>query len=200
MGRPVTNLSKILKSLTGPEPQDWILAILYLSPGRRVRSRIHLQKALFIASQYMKRVSESFEFVPYKYGPWSDQVVDVLEMLSNAGKVELEEDRGVRLMDIEAGEKAVQLLSREEVQMAKEIMSLVNELDEEELLLYIYVNFGFAGKSEAANILEKERRFKIAVRMLRKGVVSTGMAAKLAGMPYEEFLKKIKEEGLAKLA
>ncbi len=196
----MTNISKILNSLTGPEQQDWILSILYLSPGKRVRSKIHLQKALFIASQYMKRVSESFEFIPYKYGPWSDQVVDVLEMLSNAGKIELEEGRGVKLVDLEAGEKAVQLLSREEVQMLKEIMSLVDELNEEELLLYIYVNFGFAEKSEAADVLEKERRFKIAVRMLRKGVISIGMAAKLAGMPYEEFLRKVREEGLAKLA
>ncbi len=86
------------------------------------------------------------------------------------------------------------LLSRGEVQILREIMSLVDELDEEELLLYIYVNFGFVEKSEALDILEEGRRFKIAVRMLRKGVISTGMAAKLAGMPYEEFLKKVKEE------
>ncbi len=197
----MTSIPEILNSLTGPEQQDWILAILYLSPDRRVRSRIHLQKALFIASQYLKRINESFEFIPYKYGPWSDQVVDVLEMLNNAGKVELEEGRGgVRLVDLEAGEKAVRLLSQEEVKMLKEIMSLVNELDEEELLLYIYVNFGFAEKSEAIDVLRKDRRFRIAVRMLRRGVISTGMAAKLAGMPYEEFFAKLRKEGLAKLA
>jgi len=57
---------------------EWVLALLYVA-GRKVPSRIHLQKALFIASRYLDKLRESIEFKAYRMVPWSEEASDALE-------------------------------------------------------------------------------------------------------------------------
>ena len=60
----------------------------------------------------------------------------------------------------------------------------LNELRWDEAILYIFANF-----------VEPKRK-EIALRMLKEGKVSLGMASKLAGMKIDKFLKLVRKAGI----
>jgi len=80
--------------------------------------------------------------------------------------------------------------------IVKKVAEFLKNLDDDELLLYIYVTS--PKMAEKSDIKEKilERRVEIALNMLRKGKVSVGLAAKLADLPVTEIRKRAVEAGI----
>ncbi|MEM4900352.1 MAG: UPF0175 family protein, partial [Thermofilum sp.] len=65
----------------------------------------------------------------------------------------------------------------------------------DELLLYTYLVYGGGEKSDVIDRLLMRRK-EIAERLLEKGLISTGLAAELAGMPYTDFVNYLKRKGV----
>jgi predicted HTH domain antitoxin len=82
----------------------------------------------------------------------------------------------------------------------KEIIKATSEflesLDEDELLLYVYVTSPeYAEKSDVKEKIMRKRK-EIALKMLREKKISLGLAAKLAGLSYFEMLDEAIKRGI----
>lgn len=178
-----------------PNLLDWILALFYAGKGM-ISSKVHLQKALFIASKHLHKLAEAAEFNAYRMGAWSDGVHDALEQaLANGWIVEREGRLELSVTAYDRARTSWSLLSEEERRVLDEIACFVNRMDRDELLLYTYLVYGGGEKSDVLDRL-LERRVDIAVRLLRKGLVSTGLAAELAGMSYPDFVEYLRRKGV----
>jgi len=176
--------------------EDWILLLFYLSPMKRFKSELYVQKALFMASHHIERLKASVEYKPYKLGPYSEQIKDNLENLEDAGYIKREQN----YITITAeGERKIRerlkLFKQEEVKILEEISEFIDSLDEDELLLFTYLIYGYYEKSDIIYRL-LEKREEIATKMLNKGVISTSLAARLAGKSLPDFIKFLKKKGI----
>ncbi|MEM4873631.1 MAG: UPF0175 family protein [Thermofilaceae archaeon] len=183
------------REVAEPDLLDWILAFFYASEGT-VPSRVHLQKALFIASKHLRDLAEVAEFKAYRMGAWSDSVHDALEQaLANGwvtermGQLELSE------LAYDRARSSWHSLSDKDRSVLGEIARFIKGMDRDELLLYTYLVYGGGEKSDVIDRLLRKRR-EIAESLLAKGLISTGLAAELAGMPYAEFVDHLRRKGV----
>jgi len=193
----VRELMKTMREGVSLEPRDWILLILYAAPKHVLPSEVHLQKAVFIASQYFDELRDVLEFKPYRMGAWSDELKDSLEVLEASEDV-VKNDVGA----LKLTEKAVlqvkslwESLPEEKRRILDNIASFICALSVDELLIYTYVVYGYEEKSDVFEKLLK-KRFSLAISMLEKGVISVELAAKVAGLPLTAFVGELKRKGI----
>ena len=198
VSRLVEKLRRSIEESVGAEPLDWVLLLLYAAGGK-IPSRIHVQKALFIASRYISELGEMLEFKAYRMGPWSEEVNDALEVAQLSGLVS-ESSNGVSLSS-QGAAKARALWSKLNEKYRKvlsDVASFVKAMSEDELLLYVYVVYGHSEKSDVINKLLRRRK-ELATRMLRKGLVSVELAARIAGEPLPRFIEYLRKKGIKPL-
>ena len=176
---------------------QWILLLLYAPPKQSVRSRLHLQKALFLLSNIFHGLKDNAEFIPYREGPYSENVEERLGSLEDYQYVEFK-DRQILLKEVgkEEAEKTWKILPDNVKKAIVTLKDFVESLEEDELLLYVYVLY--EETSEKSEIYHKimRRRKEIALKMLNRGVVSVSLAAKLAGISPEDLLEEAKRLGI----
>jgi len=183
-----------------PEEQldefDLVLALMYALRGKRRITKTHIQKALYIASKHIERIGEILEFVPYRMGPWSEEVNDALEKLSVNGDIVVSKNSIVLSeQGLSKAERAWRSLSDRERNALSNIADFVGNLTSDELCLYVYKVYGDVEKSDIARSL-LNRRKELASSMYMKGAVSIELAAKISGLPITEFVKYLKEKGI----
>jgi len=177
------------------EPVEWVLALLHAFGGR-APSKLHVQKALFVASRYIDGLRETLEFKAYRMGPWSEEINDVVENAVFSGLLAPSKN-GIALTsrgDAKARSVWKKLSSRDREVLTR-VASLCSRMSEDELLLYIYTLYGYSEKSDVVAKLLRKRR-ELALSMLRKGLVSVGLAAKMAGMTVQDFVKYLRGRGV----
>lgn len=65
------------------------LALLYVNGGRQVEGITRLQKLVFLAQQeYLEEDESGYDFDPYKYGPYSEELTHTLELFEDRGYIE----------------------------------------------------------------------------------------------------------------
>jgi len=175
---------------------EWVLILMYSPPKQGFHSRLHLQKAFFILSKSIEGIKEAAEFIAYKKGPYSENLEDRLRDLEDYGYISTQNNK---LILKEAGKRyAHDLWNKVPEEIKKRVTSVkdfIESLDEDELLLYIYAVHGSAEKSDLYDRIMKQK-IQIALRMLSKGVISSGLAAKLAGLSLEDFIKEARLRGI----
>jgi uncharacterized protein YwgA len=135
------------------EKTDMILLLLY-SPGVQGRidesidGRVRLMNGLFLMSKELEFFKESYEFVPYLYGPISFDVYSDLAKLIYKGLVvddkTKEPQAGYYYLTNEGRKKAESLfnsLSPEVQENIKKIKSLTNQKPLTRLLKYIHSKY-----------------------------------------------------------
>jgi len=175
------------------EPFDWVLAVLHAFGGR-APSKLHIQKALFIASRHIDGLREVLEFKAYRMGPWSEEVGDAMENAVYSGLL-VASRGGVALTHRGATEaEAVwKRLSDKDREVLKKVADFSSSMSGDELLLYVYAVYGYTWESDVtARLLEKRK--ELALSMLRKHLVSVELAAKIAGMPLHDFIGYLKRK------
>jgi len=188
-------LKRITEDLEDIDPLNWVLLILYAANGK-LPSKVHIQKALFIASRGIDQLSEALGFKAYRMGPWSEEVSDKLEVALNNGLVSETED-GFILTDrgIAEAEESWKKLDEKRKKALSDIAEFVKGLSEDELLLYIYVVYGFSEKSDVMENLLRKRK-ELAVSMLQKKLISVELAAEIAGEPLPRFVEYLRRRGI----
>ncbi|HNR44659.1 MAG TPA: UPF0175 family protein [Methanofastidiosum sp.] len=160
-----------------------------------VRSKIKLQKLLFLVSNVFREYEDLLEFEPHLFGPYSEIVNDILEDLI---KMELVEKYGSSYKLTPLGND---LYTR--IQPTKELESVIidfkdflNDLSENELLSFIYVTYpNYIGESAKWNELKKDR-IRYAISLLKKQKISFSKASELAGLNSIEFDEQLKSRGI----
>jgi len=168
--------------------EKYILMIIYVA--KKIRGRLWFHKEMFLLSKAFNELAEELDFESYSYGPYSEALEEYRNMLENSGlikKLELTEE-GLRL-----AEELWKHEKEERKEIIKEIVEFLENLDEDELLLYIYVNY-----PEMADVEGKimKRRKEIALKMLKEEKISISLAAKLAGLSIKELLEIARKQGI----
>lgn len=173
--------------------QRYLLALLGAKRAERIPEKLWLQKELFLISQLRGSLAAKTAFVPYLKGPYSEVADDALGDLVNLGLVAVGEyGRDIRLTP--GGLAAVKALDaslpadlRQEIE---DVKGFLNELSEEELLVFTY----FTYPETVTDSVVKERvtavRVPRSLALYRKGKVSVEKAAELAGISIPEFKKR----------
>jgi predicted HTH domain antitoxin len=188
-------VATLLSEVEALDPFDIVLAFLYACRGVGRLTKVHVQKGLYLASKHLKRFGEVLEFTPYRLGPWSDEVSDVIDQLRQSG--DLEAGKYLRLTERGVGraESAWGVLTDREREVLKEVANFISKLTPDELLLYIYVVYGGLERSDAAERVLRRRK-ELAESIYRKGLVSLGLAAEIAGMTLTEFIEYLRRRGV----
>jgi Uncharacterised protein family (UPF0175). len=189
----IKRLRHTIESLGMVEPIEWVLALLYAFGGR-APSKLHIQKALFIASRHIDGLREVLEFKAYRMGPWSEEADDVVENAVYSGLLVASRD-GVALTHrgITEAEAVWKRLSDKDREVLKKVADFSSSMSGDELLLYVYTVYGYSEKSDVITRL-LEKRKELALSMLRKHLVSVELAAKIAGMPLQDFVGYLKRK------
>jgi uncharacterized protein YwgA len=160
-----------------------------------IRSNIKIQKILFLISNVFKGFQDLLEFEPHLFGPYSETLDFVLDSLIKLGLVKKE---GSSYCVTDDGQKLVKSLKPkpELINVINDFKSFLNDLNDEEILVFIYASYPqFISESVKWDDL-KLKRVSIAHSLLNKGKISFSKAAEIAGMSSVNFDKLLKARGM----
>ena len=173
--------------------EKFILMVIYARPPGGKGGKLRLQKIMFKLAEVFEELGEELDFEPYSYGPYSEAVEEYRSMLENSGLISntdlTEEGRWL-------AERIWRHADEHTRKVVKSIVDFMETLEDDELLLYIYVTSPEMAEKSTLREDVMKNRVEIALRMLRKGVISIGMAAKLAGLPLNEIIKRAVKRGI----
>ncbi len=192
MGKLESALERLKEELS---VEDWVLIALYSSPKKSYPSEIHIQKFLFLAQKYLKTID--IEFQPYRLGPYSPSIKDSIEVLIGENSIKKASNGEIKLSKrgLEKGKQRFLRLNDKEKKILSRLGNFISNMSEDELLLYIYIVHGHKEKSDVINKL-LHKRVNIAIRLIKKGLISVSLAAKIAGMSLQEFIEILKKKGV----
>jgi len=169
------------------------ILMLFYAAGGKVRGKLWFQKEMFELSKAFNDLGEELDFDAYNYGPFSEGLEESRDMMENSGLIK-------ELMLTDKGREIArtvwELADDRKKGIVKETAMFLENLDDDELLLYTYVTSPkMAARSDVVDrILNK--RVEIALKMLEKGKVSVSLAAKLAGLPVTKMVEEAVKRGI----
>jgi predicted HTH domain antitoxin len=160
-----------------------------------VKGKLWFQKELFLIAQNVKNLEEEADFEGDFIGPYSEIADEELDQLRREGIVEKEK---VELTPY--GREVAKHLQQESplniLKLISEMKSFLNNLTKEELLGFIYYSFPEM-REESVEFAEIERvRKQIAISLFKKGKVSLGKAASIAGLSQDELIGELRVTGI----
>jgi len=176
-----------------------VQAFLILLLGSRnyesVRGKTWLQKEMFLIAKNTG-LKEEVYFEPHFYGPYSETVDSELENLEILGLAA--ENGEIKLTkkgkDLYAA--LLKIASIGKLELIEEIKEELNNLNEDELLAYIYFSFPETTKEAVRFENIKHKRVKLAMSLYEKEKVSLGKASEIAGMDIKGFMDYLRRKGL----
>lgn len=151
-----------------------------------LKSRIKIQKLMFLISNIFKDFQGLLHFEPHLFGPYSETLDNVLESLIRLGFVE---SIGSNFRLTDSGLEAYSSLKPkpELARVIDDFKRFLNDLNDEEVLAFIYASYPkYISESVKWDEL-KPRRKDFAISLFRKNKVSFGKAAEIAGLNLIEF-------------
>jgi len=166
-----------------------ILQLLHAGNDDPLKGKVAYQKEMFLIADYIDKIKELAEFIPHTFGPYSEAAENEIGNLRSLGLVR-EEGHKYRITDngVAALRKAKSVFSEEEIEAIHDFKKFLNDLSEDELLLFIYVSHPEFTKESAVYEGVIRKRIPTAITLYKKGKVSLDKAAFLAGLPVEKFL------------
>src|SRR5579875_925012 len=185
---------EIEKDLENLSMIDKFIIMLLYAAGGRTRGKLWLQKEIYVLSKAFKDLAGKLDFYPYDYGPFSEAVSEHLDMLKNSGII-TKDGKGLSEYGLKLAKEAWEKEDEYKRGIVKETSDFMEKLDEDELLLYVYTVHGMAENSEVKKRI-LGNRVEIALRMLEKGKISLGLAAKLADLPVAKMMEEAIKRGI----
>ncbi len=183
------SIEDIIEDLT--ELDLAILQLLHAGNNDPLKGRVAFQKEMFLIADYIDKIREQAEFIPHTFGPYSEAAEIEMGNLRSLGLVkEEEQEYKITQYGIAALEKVKPVFSPEQIEAIEDFKEFLNDLTQDELLLFIYVSHPEYTKE--SGVFEKviRKRVPTALSLYKKGKVSLEKAAFLAGLPVEKILDK----------
>jgi len=133
--------------------QVYTLLMLYTDNGSPIVGRLRLEKMIFLLDQTVRRkrlhiADKLYDFRPYQYGPFSEEVYDDMELLKDLGLAHIKEKQGEQVFEItDKGKVLVERMLKERAipsslfSEVEDIKRRWNRTDLRSLIEYIYKNF-----------------------------------------------------------
>lgn len=174
------------------------VSILLLSSNcfERLRGKLWYQKELFLIAKNIPQLEEETDFEEDFLGPYSEIADSELEQL----KIEnIVENKNLKLTS--HGQEISKLLSSKAspnlLQLISDIKSFANDLTNDELLGFIYFSYPTFTTESLEFKRIKENRLPISISLFKKGKVSLGKAAEIAGASQEELIRILRAMGVS---
>ncbi len=170
------------------EASKKLILLLLAGSEKPIRTRVHLQKELFLLTTSFPKLNELLDFKSSNYGVYSDAADAVLE--NNLGEVFEITSEGI--IANEEGQKQTMNILDEMTEEKRErmmrtiriIRSIYDRLSPSELEFLVYITYGYAGKSLIYEKMIKDKA-KFAGQLLRKGAISQRRYRELLGETFE---------------
>lgn len=167
-----------------------IMVLLLSGANRPIKSKIHLQKELFLLVKSFPKFQKLINFKAHFYGPFSENIESVLENHINEFFEVGNHGIGLTTEGNEYSQQVLSKLSSEKkdklMRTIKMIRSIYDNLTESEFMFLIYMTYGLAEKSERVNDLLKNRK-KLAEELYKKGVITYKKYKELLGEDIEAY-------------
>lgn len=187
--------SRILEDLT--TTQKYTLVLLGVDSHSSVKGNLWLQKELFLLANLYEDLEEESGFEPYLLGPHSEFVEEEIDDLSQSGLVER---MGSKLKLTEDGKDIYSVIAKhidgKDLEVILDIKEFLNDLTEDELLGFIYFSYPKMRKESIKFETIKNNRENIAIKLFKKGKISTEKASEIAGISIENLIQKMKMQGI----
>ncbi|PKP58188.1 MAG: hypothetical protein CVT88_06405 [Candidatus Altiarchaeales archaeon HGW-Altiarchaeales-1] len=157
-----------------------------------IRSKIKIQKLLFLISNVFKKYKDLLEFEPHLFGPYSERLEYIVQDIQKLGLIEIE---GSKYKLTQKGfDLYLHLKPKKDLlKVIEDFKDFLNDLPDDEILAFIYVSYPkYIGESAKWDDLKKDC-VEIAISLLKKEKVSFGKAVEISGLSsfdFEELLKK----------
>jgi predicted HTH domain antitoxin len=185
---------RIIKEMEEDIVKKYLLLLLNANNNERIREKTKFMKELFLISKNVPELEYEADFEAYSYGPYSDYGSDALEEFEVLNLVDTAS--GYNLTDL--GNEIATILKKsvikDDLEMIEDIKQLCNDLNTDEILALVYYAYPeMTIESLVKDRIDKKRR-RIALSLLKKGKVSMGKAAEIAGMSMSSFYEMLKEK------
>lgn len=174
------------------DAKKYLLLLLSDKHAQPINGKLWYQKELFLISKNNQKLYDELEFEAYLFGPFSELAESEMDELVQL-KVVKRIGNSYALTDLgKAISKEISTsASKSELDLIREVKDLLNDLDKDELLLFIYITFPDMCEDsiELKNLIKKRRQ--IAISLYKKEKVSIGKAAEIAGMSISAFTKEL---------
>lgn len=164
------------------------------SPSVSVQGETWLQKEMYALSRIFPEIAEDADFEAYRYGSFSESVDEVKDQYENSKYVDRNARGGIELSPKgrELAEDVWASASDDERQAVREVKKVFNDMNLDELLLYMYRTYPETAENSSVRDRVLGNRFRLAVSLYRKEKVSYQKAAELADMRLDEFMRRVK--------
>ena len=155
--------------------------------------KLFLQKELYAICLAQPQLQDEIGFDSHLLGPFSDILANEAEQLSLSGLIDFSSgqyhltSRGISVADSVANKAPPAL-----IQEIGDVKKLMNDLSPDELLALVYLSpraGDFEGESSEFKRIASNR-IPLALRLFRKGKISTSRAAEIAGIAVDEFISE----------
>jgi len=173
------------------------VAILLLGANcsEPLKGKLWYQKEIFLIAQNIPELKEETEFEPDFIGPYSEIAEEELEHLRYEGIVTKEKEKLTA-----TGENVKNKIEKQFPDDTKlfvaEIKAFLNDLTKDEMLGFIYYTY----PTMRLESIEFQRistiRKPIAISLFKKGKISLGKAADIAGLSQEELIETLRANGI----
>jgi predicted HTH domain antitoxin len=173
------------------------IAVLLLGAekSRPIKGKLWFQKELFLIAQNIPELEEEAEFEADFIGPYSEIADEELDHLRIEGIVAKEKEKLTPMGEV-VKTRLERKFSSDTKQFISEMKLFLNDLTKDELLGFIYYTY----PKMRVESLEFERiskiRKDIAISLFKKGKISLGKAAIIAGVAQEELIGLLHEIGI----
>lgn len=191
-------------NLDYPPEEKYFLMLLYAPNGQgklgiALRGSTWLQKEMFLLAKNNSELRD-LHFDEHLYGPFSPALESINHQYLNSELIKQNFDNGpIRLTEkgIKEAEAVWQRATDAEKDMVSKIKQLLNDMDSKELIAYIYSAYPETTKnSDVVDEFEKTR-VDSALALIKRGKVSVGRAAIIAGKPIEDLIELAKKKKIA---
>jgi len=166
-----------------------ILQLLHAGNNDPLKGKVAFQKEMFLIADYIGKIREQTEFIPHTFGPYSEAAENEMGTLKSLGLVsEQGQEYHITPNGIAALDKVKPAFSLEEIEAIGDFKEFLNDLTQDEILLFTYVSYPKFKEESAVYERVIRKRIPIAVSLYKMGKVSLEKSAFLAGLPVEKFL------------
>lgn len=165
------------------------VAVLLLGSekSRPIKGKLWFQKELFLIAQNIPELEEEAEFEADFIGPYSEIADEELDHLRIEGIVAKEKEKLTPMGEV-VKTRLERQFSSDTKQFISEMKSFLNDLTKDELLGFIYYTYpNMRVESLEFDRISKIRK-DIAISLFKKGKISLGKAAIIAGVTQEELI------------
>jgi len=170
------------------------LVLLFMKNKEKIRGKLWLQKELYMIAKKLEELSTDELYEAHYFGQFSEDAEVAVEQIAMLGLLEPRKI-GFDLSPFgeEVAKEAKNQLSPESLQFIEEVKEFLNDLEEDELLGYIYNAYPEMATNSTKKASIDQKRVEIAVRLYLKDKISMGKAVEIAGIDRVSLIDLIRK-------